>query len=107
MGNDVGVVEVRGEHEFDGDRAAATLAMLLAGDRKRADVGEATRVEIGRRGGEHLVAVEVEQLDRAGNPQAQARSGHGPPLDDAVERGRDRAEAIAALEIARLFALGE
>jgi len=96
VGDDVGVVEVRGENELDGDGATAIFAMLLARDRERADIGEPARVEIGDGGGEHVVAVEVEQLDGAGDAQAEARSGDGPSLDDAVERGHDRAEAIAA-----------
>lgn len=44
----IGVVEVRGEHELDGNRTLATLTMLLAGDRERerADVGEPMRHSI-------------------------------------------------------------
>ena len=45
--NDIGVVQVRGEHELDGHRAVAIFAMLLAGDRESADVGESARNEIG------------------------------------------------------------
>ena len=78
-----------------------------AGDRESADVGESARNEIGGCGGEHVVAVEVEQLDRSRHAEAQAGSGDLPPLDDAVERRNDRAQAIAALEFPRHLALGD
>jgi hypothetical protein len=60
-----------------------------------------------RRGGVHLVAVEVEELDRAGHAAAEARPGGPPARDDAVERRRNGAEAVAALEIPRGPALGD
>ena len=107
MGDDVGVVEVRGEHELDGDRAVACLALVLAGDGKRGDVGESTRVDVDRGGEEHLLAVEVEELDRAGDAEAQARARDLPPRDDAIEERDDRADPVSALEVAGGLALGD
>ena len=63
---------MRGEYELERHGAAAVLAVLLAGDRERADIGETAGVEVGDRGGEHVVAVELEQLDRARDAEPQA-----------------------------------
>ena len=62
MRNDVGVVEVVGQHERERHQPPQSLAVLLAGDGERADVGEATRDQVRGGGPEYLVAVEVEQL---------------------------------------------
>ena len=89
--NDVGVVEVSGEHELEGDRAVPAFAMVLARDRERADIGEATGVEVSCGSSEHLVTVEVEELDRVRDAQAQARARDLPPRD---ERRLDRLDRL-------------
>src|ERR1700704_72967 len=105
--NDVGVVEVVGQDEREGHQAAQVLAVLLTGDGERADVGEAARDQVCGGGAEHLVAVEVEQLDGTRDAVTEARAGDVPALDDAVERRNHGADAIAALEVACGAALVE
>src|SRR6185369_8145008 len=79
--NDVGVVEVVGQHERERHQPPQALAVLLAGDGERADVGQAARDQVRGGGPEHLVAVEVEQLDGTRNAVAQARARDVPALD--------------------------
>ena len=68
---------------------------------------EAAGDDFGDGGGEDLVAVEVEELDGAGDVEAEARAGERPALEERVERGRDGAEAVAALELAGGAPLGD
>src|SRR4051812_48488663 len=58
VGDDIGVVEVVGEHQFDGHGSFAIFATLLAGNGERADIGEAACVDVSGGGGEHVIAVE-------------------------------------------------
>ena len=105
MGDDVAVVGVRGQGHVDGDRLAALAAQALAGDGEGADVAQPAACDLGDGGGEHVVAVEVEQLDGAADMEGEAAARERPALEEDSERGRDSAEAIAALEIARRLAL--
>jgi hypothetical protein len=61
------------QYEREGYPPAQVLAVLLAGDGERADVGPVARDQVRGGGGEHLVAVEFEQLDGARGAVAQAR----------------------------------
>ena len=96
MRNDDGVVEVSGQGELDGDRPATILAMLLAGDRERADVGEPAGVEIGHGGGEHGIAVEVEQAFMEGWPFPRDYDEGQRCLQRAAEWGSATAKAMLA-----------
>lgn len=92
------VVDV--EIRQDRNRPVTPRAVGLASDGERAEIGEAAQREIGDRGGEDLVAIQVEELDRAGDAQAEAGTGRGPARQQLTEGRRDRVEAIAALEVA-------
>jgi hypothetical protein len=105
--DDVGVVDVVGEPELDGDGATAILAVLLAGHGERGGVGEPAGDDLVDGGGEHVIAVEVEQLDGAGHADREAGAGDGPAREDAVERWGDGAQAVAALELGGGLALGD
>ena len=94
MRNDVRVVEVVRQHEREGHATAEILAVLLAGDGERADVGQPARDQVRGSGGEHLLAVEVEQLDGARDAVAKTRAGEVPALDDPIERRNHGAEAV-------------
>lgn len=67
MRDDVGVVEVGGQQERDRDGPPAVLAVLLAGHRDRADIGEVARHDVGDGGREDGVTVQVEELDGPGD----------------------------------------
>src|SRR3954469_7799672 len=97
--DDVVVVDV--EIGQDGNRPVAPRAVGLTGDGERAEIGETALREVGDRGGEDLISVQVEELDRAGDAKAEAGAGRGPARQQLTEGWRDRVEAVAALEIAR------
>ena len=58
--DDVCAVGVSRKRERQRERSAQIFAVLLAGHRERATAGEAVRDEVGVRGGEDLLAVEVD-----------------------------------------------
>lgn len=73
------------------------LALVsFAGHRDRDHVVEAARDHVGDGGGEHVVAVEVEQLDGAGDADREAAAGERPAFEQPVDAGRDDAEPVAA-----------
>ena len=107
MGHDVAIVSVRGQVKVDRDGTAALHAQAVAGDGQRAGVAQATGDDLGNRRGEHLVAVEIQELDGAGDLNCEARAGERPAVEERAEGGRDGAETIAPLEIPRGAPLGD
>ena len=89
------------QHQVEGHGVTEVLSVLLARNRERTDVGEAARDEIRGSHREHVVAVEIEELDGSSDAIAKARAGQIPALDDSVKRRDHGTNPIATLEIAR------
>ena len=107
MGHDVAIVGVRGQLNVDGNGTAALHPQAIAGNGQRAGVAQTASDHLGDGGGEDLVAVQVEELDGAGDLDGEAWARERPAFEEDAEGGRDGAKAITPLEITRGAPLGD
>src|SRR5580658_1909818 len=100
MGDDVAVDDVVGEREVQGDGVARLAPKAIAGDGEGTWVVQTALDQFGDGASEQGLAVQVQQLDGAGDADGEAALVGGPALQQGGEVGGCGAQAVAALELA-------
>ena len=105
--DDVALDDVLAELKNERRGSSAALAALLAENGHRAAVMDAACDHVGDDLAHDGGAVRVEELDGVADHRAEIASGVDPSREEAFDVGNLDAEAIAALEVARLLLLFE